>query len=62
MRYDFIVGEYYRLKASPDYSYVKILELLNTKPKTAKCEHIVSKHDNFGFIRIFNLKDLKHLM
>lgn len=57
---DIIIGEYYRLKDTPNYSWIKPLEIL--KPKQApntnnyiivKCEHTVDKNDTFGFIKYY---------
>ena len=56
--YGLQVEIYYRLKISPNYGYVKILEFLNTSPKSARCEHTVDKNDKFGFIRTFNLREI----
>jgi len=62
---DIIIGESYRLKDTPHYSYVKALAVL--KPKQAentrayivvKCEHTVDKGDNCGFIRYFRPDNL----
>jgi len=54
------IGETYRLKSSPTYSYVKVVAIDEKKtPKLAKCEHTVYKGDLVGFIRWFKLSDLK---
>ena len=57
---DIIIGNFYRLKDTPDYSWIKAIEILkpreypNTKNYTVvKCEHRVNKDDVFGFIRYF---------
>ena len=62
---DIQVGEFYRFKAHPDYSYAKAIEVLrpkkgvNTHTYTiVKCEHLISKNDKFGFIRYFRPCDL----
>ena len=59
------IGNYYRLKNSIDYGWVKVLEVKkpkedwnNTNYITAKCEHVVQKNDTMGFIRYFKLSDL----
>jgi hypothetical protein len=62
---DIKIGEYYRFKSHPDYSYAKALNIL--KPKTGvntntysvvKCEHVINKKDTMGFIRYFRPCDL----
>jgi hypothetical protein len=62
---DIVIDNYYRLKDTPNYTWVKVLRIL--KPKelskeknyyTVKCEHVIQKDDNCGFIRYFKLKDL----
>lgn len=62
---DIIIGEHYRLKNSPDYGWIKPIEIL--KPKqypnpynyiVVKCEHTVSKDDTFGFVRYFKPVDI----
>lgn len=59
------IGNYYRLKDSPNYSWVKILEIRQPKKDwnttsyvVAKCEHTVHKNDKIGFIKYFKLSDL----
>lgn len=62
---DIKIGEYYRLKTSPNFGYVKALEIL--RPKAGKnvksyiiveCEHVSRKDDMYGFIRCFRPRDL----
>ena len=59
------IGEYYRLKSTPNYSWVKVLRIL--KPNTpqnknrfivVECEHTVGKNDLFGFVRLFRLHEI----
>jgi len=61
---DIKIGEWYRLKSSPDYGYVKVDKIYpkNTLVKgrrfpfiTIEVHHVVRKSDNVGFIRIFRL-------
>lgn len=58
---DIVVGEYYRIKSSPNYGYIKPLKIF--KPKEydetinkilVKCEHVVNISDKVGFIRFFS--------
>jgi len=60
-----VIGEHYRLSSSPNYGWVKVLEIL--KPNTPDnsngfivilCEHTVSKDDNWGFVRRFRLNSI----
>ena len=62
---DIIIGNFYRLKKSPDYGYIKAIQLF--KPREyeddinkfiVKGEHTVNKNDLFGFIRYFTLSEL----
>ena len=60
-----VVGNYYRLKSNPNYSWVKILRILPPKTKdnknrfiVAECEHVVNKNDLFGFVRLFRLNEI----
>ena len=62
---DIKVGQFYRLKDTPDYGYVKALKVLrpkegeNTKTYTVvKCEHTVYKGDLLYFIRFFRPCDM----
>lgn len=62
---DIKIGEYYRLKSSPDYGFVKAIEIISAKDKRnpttrkiVKCEHTVHKNDNYGFMRYFEPSDL----
>ncbi|MFZ2992603.1 MAG: hypothetical protein WA061_02700 [Microgenomates group bacterium] len=62
---DLKIGEYYRLKSSPDYSWVRVIEILpdksfnNPRPfVVVKCEHSVDKNDTMGFKRLFRLHEL----
>lgn len=57
---DIVLGESYRLKKSPDYGYIKALEIIPAKQGinstnyiAVKCEHTVNKNDTLGFIRYF---------
>ena len=59
------IGKYYRLKDTPDYGYVKAIQVLNIheldKTKNyliVKCEHTVCKNDTVGFIRYFRPRDI----
>lgn len=63
---DIKIGESYRLRSSPRYSYAKALQVL--KPKqgentntyaVVKCEHSVDKNDTFGMIRYFRPCDME---
>ena len=63
---DIVIGDYYRLTTTPNYSYVKPIRILAPKtsenPNTfivVECEHTVDKNDSFGFIRKFKLSELK---
>lgn len=65
--YGFKVGDYARLKSSPTYTWVKIIDILpagsivrgqKLDRQTAKCEHVVNKGDTVGFIRYFDLSKL----
>jgi hypothetical protein len=58
-------GEYYRLKSTPNYSYVTPLKILKPNSKENEnpfivvvCEHVVSKGDTIGFIRKFRLSEI----
>ena len=62
---DIKIGEYYRFKSHPDYSYAKVIEVL--KPKSyenthtytvVRCEQSIHKDDNFGMIRYVRPVDL----
>ena len=60
-----LVGEYYRLKSTPNYSWVKVLRILPPRTKDNKnrfivveCEHVVGKGDLFGFIRLFRPREI----
>ena len=62
---DIIIGKTYRLKDTPDYSYIRPLQVLNIKEidKTknflvVKCEHTVGRNDTAGFIRYFRPRDI----
>ena len=62
---DIEIGKSYRLKSTPDYGWVKVLEVIKPnrgKDKhpfyTVKCEHTVNKDDTIGFIRLFRLSEL----
>ncbi len=62
---DIKIGEYYRFREHPHYSYAKAIEVIpsktgiNTKTyKIVKCEHVVNKNDNMGFVRYFRPIDL----
>lgn len=62
---DLVIGKYYRFREHPTYGYAKCIKILrakeaeNTKPyAVVKCEHTISKNDNFGFIRYFKPCDL----
>ena len=62
---DIVIGEDYRLKSTPNYSYAKALKLLRPgevgNPKKyiiVKCEHTIDKDGKFGFIRHFRPCDL----
>jgi len=62
---DIKIGEYYRLRSSPTYGYLKAISII--KPKTGinintfmviECEHTVYKNDSFGFIKYYKPCDL----
>ncbi|MCK4422680.1 MAG: hypothetical protein KAV18_01260 [Candidatus Omnitrophica bacterium] len=62
---DIVIGKSYRLKDSPDYGYIKVVELL--KPRQGvnkhnyfivKSEHSVRENDTMGFVRYFRPRDL----
>jgi hypothetical protein len=62
---DIKIGEWYRLRANPDYSYVKAIEVLKAKQKentnsyaVVKCEHCVYDTDVCGFVRYFRPCDM----
>ena len=62
---DIKIGEIYRFKEHPNYSYAKAIEILrpkhgkNTKSYSiVKCEHTVYRNDKMGFIRYFRPADL----
>lgn len=62
---DIEIGEYYRLKTSPTYGYVKALEVIQpksgintTRNILVKCEHVVYKSDKVGFIRYFKVSEI----
>jgi hypothetical protein len=62
---DLKIGEYYRLKSSPNYSWVKIVEILPAKSRNnprpfvvVKAEHTVGKYDTIGFNRLFRLHEI----
>jgi hypothetical protein len=61
---DLKIGKVYRLRTSPNYGYVKVLEIIRPKEKenphtysVAKVQHSVRKEDLvfglWGFIRYF---------
>jgi hypothetical protein len=65
IRKDLVIGEYYRHKATPNYSWAKILEIIephtgvnNNNYPVAKCELTVDKGDTFGMIKYFKLSNL----
>ena len=62
---DIKIGEYYRLKYSPDYVYIKVIKIY--KPREYKeeynfylveCEHVINKSDKIGFIRYVKAKNI----
>ena len=62
---DLVLGDYYRLKSTPNYSYIKPLEIL--KPKQGmnphnyiivKCMHVLSKWEKSGYTRYFRPRDI----
>jgi hypothetical protein len=62
---DMVIGEFYRFRTHPNYSYAKCLKVLRAKEAennntyaVAKCEHVVCKNDKFGYIRYFRPVDL----
>lgn len=62
---DIVIGDHYRLRDSPNYGYVKAMEILKPKQKpntnnylVVKVEHTVNKNDLFGFIRYFKPADI----
>ena len=62
---DIVIGESYRFRAHPHYSYAKALEVLRPKqaenPHTyavVKCIHSVDKNEEYGMIRYFRPVDL----
>ena len=57
---DIVIGESYRFKEHPNYSWAKAIKVLKPKQDEnthsyiiVKCEHSINKNDNFGFIRYF---------
>jgi hypothetical protein len=61
---DIIIGTFYRLRSSPNYGYVKALEVIPPKTgvnthgyKIVKCEHSVCKGNSI-FIRYFRPVDM----
>jgi len=62
---EILIGNFYRLKSSSNYGYLKAILVLNPKIrkntntfKVVECEHTVNKSDKFGFIRLFRLCDM----
>ncbi|MFA6066920.1 MAG: hypothetical protein WC707_07090 [Candidatus Babeliaceae bacterium] len=62
---DIVIGEFYRFKDHPNYSYAKAIKVLPPKKGentnnyiVVKCEHVVNKDDYFGFVRHFKPVDL----
>ena len=72
---DIKIGEFYRLKSSPNYGYIKALVVIPPKSKivgfyripeqisklpfiTVKCEHVINKKDDIGYIRYFRPIDM----
>ncbi|MCK4812341.1 MAG: hypothetical protein KAT14_00230 [Candidatus Marinimicrobia bacterium] len=62
---DIKIGEHYRFRAHPNYSYAKAIEVIPAKTginthsyKVVKCEHIINKNDTIGIIRYFRPVDL----
>lgn len=59
------IGEFYRLRSSPNYGWAKAVRVLkpgegpNTSSRIAvECQHTVGKSDEMGFIRLFHLHSL----
>lgn len=62
---DIVIGESYRFRAHPHYSYAKAMEMLKPKqgenPHTyavVKCLHSVNKDETWGIVRHFRPSDL----
>jgi hypothetical protein len=62
---DIKIGETYRLRAHPNYGYIKAIEKLRPgqganilKYCVIKCEHTVDKNGSFGFVRYFRPIDI----
>lgn len=62
---DIVLGEYYKFKEHPNYSYAKAIKIYKAKEYDkkinhiiVKCEHVVYKNDKFGFIRYFKPSEL----
>lgn len=62
---DIVIGNYYRLKSSPNYGFAKALRVLKGKEDVnihtysiVKCEHTIVKDEPFGLIRYFRPCDM----
>ena len=62
---DLKIGKTYRLKSSPNYGFIKVIEVLDrgSEPHrlqyiVAKVKHTVGRHDVTGFIRYFRPRDI----
>lgn len=62
---DIVIGESYRLRDTPRYSFVKAVEVLKPKqhPNThgyaiVKCIHSIDKNDEISVIRYFRSTDM----
>ena len=60
-----IIGNYYRLKSTPDYGWAKVLSVLPPRKGlnthgywVAKCEWSLEKGDSIGLINHFRLSEL----
>ena len=62
---DIVIGEWYRLRANPNYSYVKAIKIFKRGEKDnpinctcVKCEHVINKSDTCGLIHYFRPCDM----
>lgn len=62
---DIKIDEFYRLRSTPDYSFIQAKRILKPKeyPNTHKyiiveCNHVVNKNDGLGFKRYFRPVDM----
>jgi hypothetical protein len=53
-----VLNNQYRLKAHPNFGYVKPISIYSTKPTIFKCEYSIDDLYNFAIIKYFKASDL----